>query len=404
MGSAAGMKDEQERRRRCAGLDPDPGLGVELLPAGDPRRADRQAALGLAPSLFFGIFSIALLLSSGLAPLVGRVIDRQGGRPVLALSNVVLAGGLAMLGLARVRSGSAPPGLSSASARRWGSIARPSPTLTRLYGRGARAPITGITLIAGFASTIGWPASAPSCCSITAGARRALSGRRSTSFVCMPLNWLLIPPARPSRRCGKPRKPAPATRPSRQRGAMLVLAFFFAATALRQRRACGASAAPAGRRRRDRDRGDRRRGAGRPGAGRGAARRIRPAALDPPADRRRGSPRCCIRSAPALHGRCSGPPGIAFFAHPARRRQRHDDDRQGHPCRWRCSAPSGYGCAPASWRCRRASPQSAAPFVFGLLIDRVGTAAIAVSAGLVPRRLRLALCLALAGLRRAAPI
>ena len=32
--------------------------------------------------------------------------------------------------------------------------------LTWLYGREARSAITGITLIAGFASTIGWPASA----------------------------------------------------------------------------------------------------------------------------------------------------------------------------------------------------------------------------------------------------
>jgi hypothetical protein len=30
-------------------------------------------------------------------------------------------------------------------------------TLTRLYGSAARQPITGITLIAGFASTVGWP-------------------------------------------------------------------------------------------------------------------------------------------------------------------------------------------------------------------------------------------------------
>jgi hypothetical protein len=30
-------------------------------------------------------------------------------------------------------------------------------TLTGLYGRAARGPITGITLIAGFASTVGWP-------------------------------------------------------------------------------------------------------------------------------------------------------------------------------------------------------------------------------------------------------
>ena len=30
----------------------------------------------------------------------------------------------------------------------------------RLYGHDSRNPITGITLIAGFASTVGWPVSA----------------------------------------------------------------------------------------------------------------------------------------------------------------------------------------------------------------------------------------------------
>jgi len=33
-------------------------------------------------------------------------------------------------------------------------------TLAGLFGRGARGPIPGITLIAGFASTIGWPLTA----------------------------------------------------------------------------------------------------------------------------------------------------------------------------------------------------------------------------------------------------
>ena len=32
-------------------------------------------------------------------------------------------------------------------------------TLAGIYGRAARGPITGITLIAGFASTVGWPLS-----------------------------------------------------------------------------------------------------------------------------------------------------------------------------------------------------------------------------------------------------
>src|SRR5580698_9094326 len=58
-------------------------------------------ALGLAPSVFFGVFSGSMLLSCGLAPAVGRMIDRHGGRPVLAASNFVLAGGLVLLGHAQ---------------------------------------------------------------------------------------------------------------------------------------------------------------------------------------------------------------------------------------------------------------------------------------------------------------
>src|SRR5436305_12868816 len=57
-------------------------------------------ALGLAPSLFFGIFSAALLLSAAFSPMVGRLIDRHGGRSVLIASNAVIGVGLALLGLA----------------------------------------------------------------------------------------------------------------------------------------------------------------------------------------------------------------------------------------------------------------------------------------------------------------
>src|SRR5206468_11237936 len=58
-------------------------------------------ALGMAPSLFFAIFSGALLLSAAVAPIVGRVIDRYGGRAVLTLSNAVIAAGLVLLGVAQ---------------------------------------------------------------------------------------------------------------------------------------------------------------------------------------------------------------------------------------------------------------------------------------------------------------
>src|SRR5213592_806700 len=58
-------------------------------------------ALGLTPSLFFGIFSGVLLLSAAVSPIVGRMIDRHGGRVVLTLSNAVIAAGLALLGLSQ---------------------------------------------------------------------------------------------------------------------------------------------------------------------------------------------------------------------------------------------------------------------------------------------------------------
>src|SRR5947209_6748414 len=60
-----------------------------------------SAALGLSPSLFFGMFSAALLLSAAIGPWVGRLIDRHGGRAVLAVSNAVIALGLALLGWAQ---------------------------------------------------------------------------------------------------------------------------------------------------------------------------------------------------------------------------------------------------------------------------------------------------------------
>ncbi|MBV8776247.1 MAG: hypothetical protein JO258_03530 [Alphaproteobacteria bacterium] len=138
------------------------------------------ATLDVAPSVVFGVFSVALLLSSCLAPAVGRVIDRHGGRPVLALSNVVLAAGLTMLGLAQGVGTLVGSWLVLGIGTAMGLYSPAFATMTRLYGLGARGPITGITLFAGFASTIGWPLSA-FMLHHTAGAKPASFGRRSTS-------------------------------------------------------------------------------------------------------------------------------------------------------------------------------------------------------------------------------
>jgi MFS family permease len=116
--------------------------------------------LHLSRSWFFGVFSAALLLSGLFGPLAGRMIDRHGGRDILTATSLIFAAGLGILSMA-----SGIVGLSVAWAvmgvgMGFGLYEAAFATAAVLYGRDARNAITGITLIAGFASTIGWPASA----------------------------------------------------------------------------------------------------------------------------------------------------------------------------------------------------------------------------------------------------
>ncbi|MGD9769860.1 MAG: MFS transporter, partial [Pseudolabrys sp.] len=107
-----------------------------------------------------GGVSIGLLTAGLIAPQVGRIIDRRGGRPVLAASSLLYAAGLAGIGLAPslpvyllswiVLGGGMGTGLYDAVFA----------ALGKLYGRDARGPITNLTLFGGFASTVCWPLSA----------------------------------------------------------------------------------------------------------------------------------------------------------------------------------------------------------------------------------------------------
>jgi MFS family permease len=51
-------------------------------------------------SWVFAAFSIFLLIAAFAAPAIGRMIDRNGGREGLVLSNLILAGGLIVLAAA----------------------------------------------------------------------------------------------------------------------------------------------------------------------------------------------------------------------------------------------------------------------------------------------------------------
>jgi MFS family permease len=183
------------------------------------------AGIGVSPNWVFAAFSVSLLVAALTGPSVGRLIDRRGGRDVLALSNLVFAAGLVGLALAQ-----GPISLFGAWAvlgvgMAFGLYDAAFATLAALYGQSARGPITGVTLFAGFASTVSWPLST---------ALNNAIGWRETCLVWaalnlaigLPINRLVLPGAAPptSHRHHSTRRIG--WRPYRE---MFLLAFVFSA-------------------------------------------------------------------------------------------------------------------------------------------------------------------------------
>lgn len=180
--------------------------------------------LGVSSNWVFAAFSAALVISAMLGPRIGRQIDLVGGRSVLSMSNLVLAAGLTLLGFS-----TSVPMLGAA----WlllgigmgaGLYDAAFAALGRIYGDAARSSITGITLIAGFASTVGWPLSAWGLETI---------GWRNTCFawaaahilIGLPINLWMLPTVKRARAVAgaavTPHIPIDRT--------MILLAFIFAA-------------------------------------------------------------------------------------------------------------------------------------------------------------------------------
>ena len=116
-------------------------------------------SLDLAPVTLFATFSGALVISALLGPSAGKIVDRLGGRPVLLLSNLFFASGLITLGLAQglwsVILAYIFVGLGLAT----GLFEVAFAALVKLFGQNSRNAITGITLISGMASFVGWTTS-----------------------------------------------------------------------------------------------------------------------------------------------------------------------------------------------------------------------------------------------------
>lgn len=170
--------------------------------------------LGISSSSVFAAFSVALLMSAFVGPHIGRTFDRFGGRPILVATSVVFALALLLLGSAQnpawMFAAWALLGLAMCSGLYEGAFA----TLVRLYGQDARGAITGVTLFGGFASTVGWPLSA--WMEAHFGWRGACYGWALLQLlVALPLHALL--PARAGAAPVAPRPASEQTPPAAQR-------------------------------------------------------------------------------------------------------------------------------------------------------------------------------------------
>lgn len=184
------------------------------------------ADLGVTTPWVFIAFSCGLLIAGFCGPLSGRLIDLHGGHRVLPASNLLFAAALTSLGVATGPMSLIASWLAMGVAMSCGLYEAAFSTLARIYGQDARRAITGITLIAGFASTIGWPLTA--WLEVSYGWRAAcFTWAAAHLLICLPLNATL---PRGIHEWGNRAAAASPARDRRDGWIMAALAFVFAGT------------------------------------------------------------------------------------------------------------------------------------------------------------------------------
>lgn len=115
--------------------------------------------LGLTSTWTFGCLSVALLLGGFAAPWAGRLIDRHGARPVMALGSVAAALALLLVSRADSLATLAATLVLAEVASAFVLYDAAFAGIAQNTGFGTvRRTITAMTLLGGFASTIFWPA------------------------------------------------------------------------------------------------------------------------------------------------------------------------------------------------------------------------------------------------------
>ena len=183
--------------------------------------------LGCPASKVYAAFSAALIIAALTAPLAGRCVDAWGGKRVLAASNIWFALSLVFLSQAQSALGLFLAWASLGVAMGAGLYDMAFAALVRSRGSAAPSIIAGITLLAGLASTVGWPIS--HYLLLHFGWRHALLAWAGVHLLlALPLNLSLVLPMQPDGgKIPEPDADAPRATEKNKIPAMAALALAF---------------------------------------------------------------------------------------------------------------------------------------------------------------------------------
>jgi MFS family permease len=172
---------------------------------GKPIAADT----GWSQTLVFGGLTIGLLASGAVSAAVGRLIDRRGGRAVMSIGSIVMAGGLVLLSLVTNPYAYLAVWALLGIAMRLCLYDAAFAALVQVAPSRGRRCISYLTLFGGFASSIFWPIG--HALNGAVGWRQTLLIFAAINLlVCLPLHWIGL-----ARRESAPQPvPAEATNPS----------------------------------------------------------------------------------------------------------------------------------------------------------------------------------------------